>query len=222
METVDAERKKKYLQVWSQNMSKVDKPKITSCSTKPYTRVSFTPDYPRFGMQGLTDDTVAVFEKRVYDLAASTPSDLVVSWNGETIKLKGFDKYVDYFVGGNKSDAPRVYEKFSDRWEVAVAVSPDGHFNQISFVNGISTTGGGKHVDYIANQVTKKLVDHVEKKRKKALKQSYIKDNIWIFINCVIENPSFSSQLKVSSSEIRTYQCMLEEQVQRGQKVGKW
>lgn len=199
IETVDAERKKKYVQTWRDNMSpeSVGKPKITNCSTKPYTRVFFTPDYERFGVTGITPDIISVFQKRVYDLAASTPTDVTVSWNNQPIKLKGFEKYVDYFIGGDKSEAPRVYEKFGERWEVAVGVSPDGHFNQISFVNGISTTGGGKHVEYITNQVTKKLVDHVEKKRKKALKQSYIKDNIWVFINCVIENPSFSSQLKV-------------------------
>ena len=32
----------------------------------------------------------------------------------------------------------------------------DGHFQQISFVNGIFTYKGGKHVEYITNQITKK------------------------------------------------------------------
>mgnify|MGYP003348993290 CR=1 FL=1 len=34
---------------------------------------------------------------------------------------------------------------------------PDGVFEQISFVNGICTYHGGNHVDYVVNQIVKKL-----------------------------------------------------------------
>ncbi len=145
----------------------------------------------------MTEDIKAIFEKRVYDLAASTPADVTVSLNGKAIKMKGFDKYIDLWLGP-KAEAPRVYEKINERWEIAVAISPDARFHQVSFVNGICTTLGGKHVEHVTNQITKKLVDVIAKKKKKTVKNSYIKDNIWVFVNCVISNPSFESQSKTS------------------------
>ena len=64
-----------------------------------------------------------------------------------------------------------MYEKFNDRWEIGVALSPDGKFNQISFVNGICTTQGGRHVEYISGQVVKKIVEIIpEEKRRKWLR----------------------------------------------------
>jgi DNA topoisomerase-2 len=64
-------------------------------------------------------------------------------------------------------------------------------------VNGINTSEGGTHVDYIVNQIVYKLKEQVEKKHKDlTIRPSYIKDNIMIFINCLIENPTFSSQTK--------------------------
>lgn len=58
---------------------------------------------------------------------------------------------------------------------------------------------GGKHVEYITNQITKKLVELI-KKKKKDVKSSYIKDHMMVFILAVIENGSFDSQTKASSA----------------------
>ena len=58
-------------------------------------------------------------------------------------------------------------------------------------------TKGGKHVDYILNQVTKKrIADWITKKKKINVKPVYIRDNIVIFVNSLIDNPSFNSQTK--------------------------
>ena len=61
---------------WRDNMKVTEKPKITTSSAKPFTKITFKPDYNRFEMEGLTDDMRAIFEKRIYDLAATTPSDV--------------------------------------------------------------------------------------------------------------------------------------------------
>ena len=37
-------------------------------------------------------------------------------------------------------------------------------FLHVSFVNGICTFKGGKHVDYITGQIVRKLCDYIEKK----------------------------------------------------------
>ena len=41
-------------------------------------------------------------------------------------------------------------------------------FTQVSFVNSILTSEGGKHVDYITEQICPKLVEHIKKKSKAA------------------------------------------------------
>ena len=63
-------------------------------------------------------------------------------------------------------------------------------------MNGIYTGKGGKHVDYILNQLIRKLVAFIKKKKKIDVKPSTIKEQIMLFIRCDINNPSFDSQTK--------------------------
>ena len=66
VETADKVSGQKYSQTWTDNMTKMGKPKITKNSKKEeYTRVSFRPDLKRFGMDSIDDDTVALLKKRV-------------------------------------------------------------------------------------------------------------------------------------------------------------
>ena len=44
VETVDAERKKKFIQKFSDNMKVIGKPEVTRCTAKPYTKITFKPD----------------------------------------------------------------------------------------------------------------------------------------------------------------------------------
>jgi len=56
----------KYKQVFENNMSKVNKPKIVEAKgkDKDFTRITFTPDLEKFGMAGLDDDIVAILSRR--------------------------------------------------------------------------------------------------------------------------------------------------------------
>ena len=67
---------------------------------------------------------------------------------------------------------------------------------QISFVNGIYTIKGGTHVNYILDQIIEKLISQLSKKNALGIKPFQVKPYISIFINCLIENPSFDSQTK--------------------------
>ena len=75
-------------------------------------------------------------------------------------------------------------------------MSPSQEFSQVSFVNGIYTSKGGKHVEYILNQITKKLIAYIEKKKKVTVNANSIKEQLMLFIRCDIENPAFDSQTK--------------------------
>ena len=93
-------------------------------------------------------------------------------------------------------DSKRVYESTNERWEYVAALSPSAEFVQISFVNGIHTSKGGKHVEYILGQITRKLVEFIEKKKKVKVNPNAIKEQLILFIRCDIENPAFDSQTK--------------------------
>ena len=70
-------------------------------------------------------------------------------------------------------------------------ISPNETFEQISFVNGIFTSKGGKHVDYVTNQITKKLVEFIKKKEKINVKPTFVKENIMVFIKCFLDKSGF-------------------------------
>ena len=188
--TVDiCDGKHHFIQTWENNMSIVGKPKITASKKKSYTRISFIPDTIRFGV--IDDDIISLLKTRVYEGSAITDKRISVFFNEIRVPIKTFQDYVKLFT------SEFVYEKINDRWEFAVTLNPYDKFTQISFVNGISTSEGGTHVDLITNQIIYKLKEQLEKKHKDiTIRPSYIKDNLLIFINCLVENPIFSSQTK--------------------------
>jgi len=195
IETVDHIRGLKYFQEFKENLNIISPPIITKHKGKPYTKITFRPDYARLGLEGLTEDMISLFRKRVYDIAAVTDKNLKVRYNSQHIPIKNFTQYIDLYIG-SKEETPRVYESGGDRWEYAVALSSTHEFTQVSFVNGIHTSKGGKHVEYILNQITRKLTEFIEKKKKIKVNMTSIKEQIILFIRCDIENPAFDSQTK--------------------------
>jgi DNA topoisomerase-2 len=209
VETADKSTSFIYKQTWTDNMGKCGKPKITkNAKNTEYTRVTFCPDLPRFNMQAIDADTEALLMKRVYDMAG-TVKDVKVWLNDERLKVKGFRAYVEMYLnsaaeqtaeltGGAPPSKPSfVYEQINPRWEVAFALSDGGTFQQISFANSICTTKGGTHVNMMADQITKHVLEAINKKNKgAAVKPAQVKNHMWIFVNALIENPTFDSQTK--------------------------
>jgi len=195
VETVDHIRGLKYSQEFKNNLDEICKPSITKCKNKPYTKITFKPDYARLGIHGLTPDIIALLRKRVYDVAAITDKNLKVKYNSSLVPIKNFQQYIDLYIG-DKNGAPRVYEDNGGRWEYAVALTPTNEFTQVSFVNGIHTAKGGKHVEYILNQITRKICDLIEKKKKIKVNPNSIKEQLILFLRCDVENPAFDSQTK--------------------------
>ncbi|KAI3406867.2 TOP2 [Candida oxycetoniae] len=217
VETADLNTGKVYKQIWTDNMTKVGKPKITALKTKKeYTKVTFKPDLAKFGMDSLDEDLLAVLRRRVYDLCG-TVKNCNIYLNDKRLSVSNFKSYVEMYVKAIKERSPElpeeaaaggveaknlptiVHEVYNDRWEVAFAVS-DGTFNQVSFVNSIATTAGGTHVKYVSDQIISKLVEALSKKekgqKKLMIKPNEVRDNMFIFINSLIENPAFTSQTK--------------------------
>jgi DNA topoisomerase-2 len=203
VETLDSDTKKKFIQEFSDNMINKSKPKITTNSGKSYTKITFLPDYSRFEMNGLEEDTILLIRKRVLDCIACTNNNVQIYLNGEKLKGKGLIDYTKYFFEGEKVMTESHIEKFKNKkgevteyiWEYAIV--PYTQFEQVSFVNGNSTIQGGKHVDYILYQIINKLKKILEDKKKlKELKPNFIKDKLFLFLRATVANPSFNSQTK--------------------------
>jgi DNA topoisomerase-2 len=88
---------KKYLQTWSENMKNVGKPKITTPKTKAgYVKITFLPDFEKFGCTGLSDDMYSLFYKNVVDTAMLTGVN--VFFNGTKIPMKTLKDYASLYV----------------------------------------------------------------------------------------------------------------------------
>ncbi|KAM5483676.1 DNA topoisomerase 2 [Microsporum audouinii] len=204
IETADSRTKKKFKLTWTNNMSTMGKPKITECKGDDYTKVTFKPDFAKFGMEGMDDDFEALVKRRVYDMAGTCGT--TVKLNGTKIPVKSFKKYMEMYTKAIKTERGEdptsdkndiITESPDRRWEIGFTVS-DGSFQQVSFVNSIATTSGGTHVNYISDQICNKLADALKKKNKTGatLKAAQIKNHIFLFVNCQIVNPAFTSQTK--------------------------
>jgi DNA topoisomerase-2 len=206
LECQDSKNGKRYKQTWRDNMSKMDKAKISSSKSADFVRVTFKPDWSKFGMSAIDDDLESLLYRRVYDMAG-TVRGVKVYLNENHIKLD-FKKYCEMYAKaiarersaeeGVEPDATVIIDdtKGHPRWEVGFAVS-DGTFQQVSFVNSIATTSGGPHVNYIADQICDSLLKTLSKKKKgHTLKANHIRNHIFIFVNCLVDNPAFNSQTK--------------------------
>lgn len=195
LEVVDVDSQKKFNITWTNNMKDKTKPTITKKKcTNGYVKITFKPDLKRFNMSKLDTDTCSLFEKRVYDACACTPEHVSVYYNNKKLTYKNFEKYVDLYIG-NKKETIRLYES-SRRWDVCVCHSDDG-YKQVSFVNGISTSVGGTHVEHVTRQLVNKITDKIlQKNANSQVKANFIKEHMFVFVKAVLENPSFSSQTK--------------------------
>jgi DNA topoisomerase-2 len=197
IETVDRHRGLLYKQTFRDNMTIVEKPEITKYTKKPYTSVSYLPDYSRFGV---TNPVVMqdwhLIRKRTYDASACTERSCSIYLDDVKLNVKEFEDYVNLYIGP-KSTTSRVFQRFGDRWQVAVCLSPDGEGHQISFVNGISTDRGGRHVNHILDNLAKKVVDQIStSKGAPDIKPAFVKKNLMVFVRSTIVNPRFDTQTK--------------------------
>ncbi|KAM9296239.1 DNA topoisomerase 2-alpha [Gastrophryne carolinensis] len=200
VETACKEYKKVFKQSWTNNMSNTTEPKIKAFDGEDYTCITFQPDLSKFKMQTLDKDIVALMSRRAYDVAGSSKG-VKVFLNGKRLPVSGFRSYVEMYVKDKVDETGNplkvIHEAVNERWEVCLTMSEKG-FQQVSFVNSIATTKGGRHVDYVADQIIAKIIDVVKKKNKGgvAVKPFQVKNHMWLFVNSLIENPTFDSQTK--------------------------
>ncbi|XP_056335728.1 DNA topoisomerase 2-beta isoform X2 [Danio aesculapii] len=200
VETACKEYKRSFKQTWTENMGKSNEAKIKYFEGEDFTCVTFQPDLAKFNMEKLDKDIVALLTRRAYDVAGSCRGVKVIL-NGKKLPVNSFRSYVDFYVKDKLDETgvalKVVNETVNERWEVCLTMSEKG-FQQISFVNSIATTKGGRHIDYVVDQIVGKLIEVVKKKNKAgvSVKPFQVKNHLWVFVNALIENPTFDSQTK--------------------------
>ncbi len=197
-----------YEQTFTNNMRTIGKPVMKKCTAgaKPFTEIRAVPEVERFfpGCTEIPADMLDVLRTRVVDAAALAAANgcrvflaSAVGGSAVHIPVASFEQYARLFAD---DDVPIFYEKAGDRWEIAAVLSRHLHAEalpddrHISFVNGIFTRRGGKHVDAVARTVLGAFCEGPGKKLD--LKPAQLKDALTFFVNATIVNPSFESQSK--------------------------
>lgn len=195
VETSSIENKKKFRQIWI--MSKATEREIGISEEKDFTRITFYPDLKKLNMNSLDDDIVALMRRHAYDVAGFRQGEDVYLNNAQL--PKSFGAYVNLYIKENFDYAGEplkvFYAKKQKGWEVAVTLS-NHRFQHVSFVNSVETTEGGTHVDYVLDLIIEKVMAEFETKKENGINmtKNSIKNNMWIFISCQVENPIFDSQ----------------------------
>ena len=186
----DSENNLKYSQTWSNNMSKTSEPKIKKLSCKTSSiKITFVPDWHRFGMSGFTDDLFKIIEKRMYDAVVCTSPNCKVSFQETQLIQMSTEDYTKMYL----PEGTEVATLNSERWSITVA--PSDGFQQVSFVNGICTTKGGTHVDHVVSTIANSIIDELASK-KLQLKPQNIKNTMFVMVRSTLVNPIFGSQVK--------------------------
>lgn len=184
--------KKKFKQIVKENMKNISTPIIKDVEkgTKSYTKITYYPEVSRFGLKNITNDSISLMMKRCLDVAVYN-SNVRVVVNGKTIPVKSVKDFMKMHID---EETEFFYEKLASGWEIGIAKSSSGVFEQVSIVNGTSTYRGGTQVSYIGNQLSKDICDKFNKKV--STNWADVKNKIFLFVISQIPNPEFDTQTK--------------------------
>lgn len=135
-------------------------------------------------------DIVKMLEMKLHETAGINPG-LKIVFNKKVISYSSFAKFISLFV---EEGTKFIHEK-QNNWEYFVAPIADSG-TTISYVNSVSTPEGGTHVKFILDQIIKLVKPILTKKLKREITINQIKNNLFIFLNCVVVNPTYGSQTK--------------------------
>jgi DNA gyrase/topoisomerase IV subunit B len=135
------------------NLSKHTCKIINHPAVRTGTTVEFLPDYKRFGIEKIDGLHTNLIYQRLIHLAVSFP-DIQFTFNGELLKFKKTEKYLDAFA-----DSYCYFEDPNNKFVIAVTPNATDDFKQCSYVNGLGMTGGN-HIDVINNEIISRLREH--------------------------------------------------------------
>jgi len=191
----DPSSNKLFTQTWTNNMLNPGKPKITkSRLVRGYTRVTWIPDFKRFGLKKYTKDIIQLYTRHVLD--AAMLSKVNVYLNGDLVPIKSLSQYSGLY---NSPTEEKLLIKNKDS---TILVTPSTEPQVVSFVNGVYTRLGGQHVDAWSEAIFRPIVDKFNGKGKKSKSKSPkinitdVRQFFRLFIVASVVRPEFDGQEK--------------------------
>lgn len=196
-ECVTCDGKNKMKIVCKNNLSE-QKFSLLKPTEKTGTKITFKPDFNRFGVKEFRPELISVIKTRLKMLSWFFPK-CSITLNGEKLNIKAKDFSTLFPQPTIVYSSPNVY----------ICVYPTDEPRAFSYVNGISLSRGGNHVDYILNKIVDGIRDKVSKKYK-SIKPADIKNRLGIvvffnnFSNCAFDSQT-KETLTNSISDITNY-----------------
>lgn len=192
IEGVDPKNNKKLTQIWTNNMKNTEGAIVEESSLKAgYTEVKWIPDFKRFGVNGYSTDIINLFKKYICDTVMTTKIPIIL--NDNILKISNMLDYALLYTDNDNQDI--LYHKTKTA-EVVVLSSTTG-YESVSFVNGMQTNKGGKHVVSWNEAIFRPIVNKLNQKFKDSkITIKDVKKFFKIIINCEVVNPEFESQSK--------------------------
>jgi DNA topoisomerase-2 len=213
VEGVDPTNKKKFVQTWKNNMKIVEEPQVSATKEKKgYTKITYTPDFVQFGIEGYSDDIIGLYKKYVVD--ASMITKVAFYFNDELVPVSSLQDYAKLYTTEDTEE--RLYIKSGD---CEVLLTPANEFQTISFANGIYTPLGGTHVDAWAEALFRPLVEKLNKKGKPQINIRDVKQFFRLFVVATVKQPEFDSQ---SKSKLESPNVVAEVKKSHITTISKW
>jgi len=194
LEVWDKKRELYYSQTFSDNLSKISKPKIVKNKNEGGVKITIKPDFEKFKTNKFSNDMILLLKRRAIDLIGLVRKDVTIYLQDTKLDDSDFTNYLKYYESNEEYWFNTKCIK-NDLWRIALRFNNNKSIDSgihISFVNGINTNRGGKHVDYILDMLLEKLQKIVSKDLTKKL----LNDYLTLCIKVSIINPTFNSQTK--------------------------
>lgn len=228
VEIHDVNTQKTYKQEWRNNMSVVDEPIVKKSKVKTnMIRVSFLPDYARFGYINDVPDEhlLKLFTKYVHDAAMLTK--IPVYFNDELIEYDSLYDYAELYFEEITNSQFYTYKTQKNELSRCLIVFTDntlsGSNGVVSFVNGVYTMDGGVHVAEWNKSVFGYLAELAKTKYKNdTIDCNKLSKLFWVFIDSKIPRPEFTSQSKTKLSGPKVPIVLSEDDQKNIKKIMKW
>lgn len=165
---------------------------------KTGTKVTFLPDYKRFGIEHFPEEMGILFKTHLRMLSWFFPK-CDFRYNGEKMSLK-------------VKEVPQMFPSLSvvlSTDNIYILVYPSEEPEVLTYVNGMKLRRGGNHVEYILNTLTSDIKDKLSKKYK-SIKPLDIKNRLGIvvffkdFPNCQFDSQT-KDALTNNEKDIKVY-----------------
>jgi DNA topoisomerase-2 len=215
VEGVDPQHKLKLIQTWTHNMKQTDGPVITKSNlTNGYTKITWKPDLKWFGMSTIDNKIIeylsasCVYSAMTAGVMLSKPLKVkltIPTNDGNLAQISLPNKFDTFFDLMSMCPVKELLKLQDEHSKVLLSPSVDDNgFEVFSFVNGIRTKNGGKHVNTWTDAILKPLVEKLNGSNKNDSSKLTIKDVKPFFRLLVVTrvvNPAFDSQEK---NELKT------------------